>query len=51
VVTVELDGVEQTADDFPLVDDDQTHAVRIVMGEKAVTETRTESETEAAQKE
>ena len=51
VLSVELDGVEQTTDDFPLVDDEQAHTVRVVMGEKPVTEKRAESETEAAQKE
>ena len=51
VISVELDGVEQTTDDFPVVDDEQTHTVRVVMGEKAVTEKSNESETEAAQKE
>jgi cyclic beta-1,2-glucan synthetase len=51
VVTVELDGVSQATDDFPLVDDEQVHNVRVVMGEKVVTEEPTESEREAAQKE
>ena len=51
VVSVELDGVEQSTDDFPLVDDEQAHTVRVVMGEKAVTEKSAETETEAAQKE
>ncbi|HEY5883817.1 MAG TPA: glucoamylase family protein [Pyrinomonadaceae bacterium] len=51
VVSVELDGARQNTEDFPLVDDEQTHVVRVVLGEKVVAEERTESETEAAQKE
>ena len=46
VVTVEVDGVEQTANAIALIDDDKTHTVRIVMGEPARTE---ESSSEPAQ--
>jgi cyclic beta-1,2-glucan synthetase len=34
VARIELDGVEQTEESIPLLDDDQTHTVRIVLGEK-----------------
>jgi len=35
VATVELDGALQPEDEVPLTDDGQTHAVRVVLGEKA----------------
>jgi cyclic beta-1,2-glucan synthetase len=35
VATVELDGSLQPNDEIPLVDDSQTHNVRVVLGEKA----------------
>jgi len=34
VATVELDGALQSGDDVPLVQDGQTHVVRVVLGEK-----------------
>lgn len=34
VATVELDGALQSGDDVPLVQDGQTHIVRVVLGEK-----------------
>ncbi|MFN2491531.1 MAG: GH36-type glycosyl hydrolase domain-containing protein [Pyrinomonadaceae bacterium] len=34
VATVELDGVVLATDEIPVVDDSQTHVVRVVMGEK-----------------
>jgi cyclic beta-1,2-glucan synthetase len=38
VVSVEIDGATQTDGFFPLVDDEKTHNVRIVMGEPVRTE-------------
>ncbi len=51
VISVEFDGAIKDTDEFPLVDDDQTHVVKVVMGERRVTDERPETETEAAQKE
>jgi len=34
VATVELDGALQTDDEVQLIDDGQTHTVRVVLGEK-----------------
>jgi cyclic beta-1,2-glucan synthetase len=39
VATVELDGAVQPDDRIALVDDGQTHSVRVVMGEKPLVET------------
>ena len=38
VVSVEVDGTEQTGNSFALIDDEKTHNVRIVMGEPVRTE-------------
>jgi len=35
IAEVKLDGVAQSGDDIGLIDDEQTHEVRVVMGEKA----------------
>ena len=35
VATLELDGVLQSDDEFQLADDEQTHIVRVVMGERS----------------
>jgi cyclic beta-1,2-glucan synthetase len=51
VAIVELDGSPQTEDDIPLLDDGQTHIVRVVLGEKAIKATPTESDKESASKE
>jgi hypothetical protein len=37
-MSVELDGKLQSDEAVPLVDDGQTHNVRVVLGEKAVSE-------------
>lgn len=50
IASAELDGVLQTSDDIPLVDDGQAHAVRIVLGEKPVSGPE-ESQSETDQKE
>jgi hypothetical protein len=34
VITLELDGVLQELAEIPLIDDGQTHPVRVVLGEK-----------------
>jgi cyclic beta-1,2-glucan synthetase len=51
VATVELDGSLQTNDEIPLVDDSQTHNVRVVLGEKAAPAESAESESESTQQE
>jgi cyclic beta-1,2-glucan synthetase len=50
IMSVELDGKLQSDDVIPLVDDGQTHSVRIVLGEKAVSE-QEETNNDASQKE
>jgi cyclic beta-1,2-glucan synthetase len=40
VASVELDGALQTGDEVPLSDDEQTHQVRVVMGERPIPEPR-----------
>jgi cyclic beta-1,2-glucan glucanotransferase len=50
IASVELDGALQTSDDIPLIDDGQAHAVRVVLGEKSVSEPE-ESRSETDQKE
>jgi cyclic beta-1,2-glucan synthetase len=42
VATVELDGSLQANDEIPLVDDSQTHNVRVVLGEKVKSELQEE---------
>jgi cyclic beta-1,2-glucan synthetase len=51
VESVELDGQRQGNDFIPLIDDGQTHNVRVVMGEKAEKPDRAEAEDEATPKE
>jgi cyclic beta-1,2-glucan synthetase len=51
VNTVELDGTLQANDEIPLVDDSQTHNVRVVLGEKPPKEDLPEPTNEAGQKE
>ena len=51
VVSVELDGAIQGTDDFSLVTDEQTHVVRVIMGEPIAVDESTESPPEVAQKE
>jgi cyclic beta-1,2-glucan synthetase len=46
ITTVELDGALQPNDEIPLSDDGKTHNVRVVMGEKAKSES--DDETTAA---
>ena len=48
VATVELDGTFQPNDEIPLTDDSQTHNVRVVLGEKAKSDSD-EKETETTQ--
>ncbi len=47
VATIELDGALQSGDDVPLVQDGQTHVVRVVLGEKTKTDS-SEEESEPA---
>ncbi|MGI8427666.1 MAG: GH36-type glycosyl hydrolase domain-containing protein [Actinomycetota bacterium] len=51
VATVELDGTLQPNDEIPLTDDDQTHTVRVVLGEKPVPTEPVETEDETTHKE
>jgi cyclic beta-1,2-glucan synthetase len=51
VATVELDGALQPDDEIPLTDDNQTHNVRVVLGEKAVPAESVDSENESTQQE
>ena len=51
VVSVDLDNVIQPSDEIPLVDDGQTHSVRVILGEKTVAPEPVESEDEPTQKE
>ncbi len=51
IASVELDSVLQTREVAELVDDGQTHNVRVVMGERAAKEEPAEPEREATQKE
>ena len=46
-----LDGLEQSSDEIALVDDGQTHQVRILMGEKVVVEEAELANSETAQTE
>jgi len=51
VATVELDGTLQPNDEIPLANDNQTHNVRVVMGEKPATAESVDSEDITTQKE
>jgi cyclic beta-1,2-glucan synthetase len=51
VESVLLDGREQSSDEIALVDDGQTHEVRIVMGEKVAVEEAAPANSETAQPE
>ncbi len=51
IMSVELDGQLQAGDEIRLVDDGQTHAVRVVLGEKAADPEAVEEKNDAAQKE
>ncbi len=51
VATVELDAALQPEDDIPLIDDNQTHIVRVVLGEKPMKATPPVTEKESASKE
>ncbi len=52
IMSVELDGKLQSDEVIPLVDDGQVHSVRVVLGEKAVSEPdAAETNAEAAHKE
>jgi len=46
VGSVELDGAVQSSDEIPLADDEQTHEVRVVMGEKVAKDEPATSESD-----
>ncbi len=50
IMSVELDGKLQSNDVIPLVDDEQTHSVRVVLGERVPSEPD-EAKSDASQKE